>query len=244
MYEKTNLLSKGGKTTPSGIACLRYLLGTLRRQPSELRYAIVWLRSILSHDQEKWSALNLRIPWVSFKMIYELKRLLRKNCVVFEYGSGGSTLFFIDRVKYLVSIEHDENYYKKVRSKLLLSDNCNCHYIIAKPEIGIGSGDCLSNIKYYSKVNFDKYVRTINKFDENFFDLIFVDGRARVAAVYSAAKKLKYDGFLILDNSDRPYYRVAVEYLARKGWKRRDVSGLTLRDFAQPQTSIFTKTLP
>ena len=38
-------------------------------------------------------------PWISFGAILFLEKILKKDMQVYEYGSGGSTLFFAQRVK-------------------------------------------------------------------------------------------------------------------------------------------------
>src|SRR5690606_37246496 len=48
------------------------------------------------------SPLDLELPWLTIGAILHIKRFLNKNMRVFEYGSGGSTLFFSKRAKEVV----------------------------------------------------------------------------------------------------------------------------------------------
>jgi hypothetical protein len=55
--------------------------------------------------------------------------------------------------------------------------------------------------------SFEEYVKFIERYSDESFDLISVDGRARVSCFRAAIKKLKPGGMLILDNSERNRYR-------------------------------------
>jgi hypothetical protein len=69
------------------------------------------------------SPLELEIPWCSYKAIDILTDLLKPDMRVFEYGAGGSTLFFMRRVRQLTSIEPHPAWYENVRRAV--GDNAN-----------------------------------------------------------------------------------------------------------------------
>ena len=60
------------------------------------------------------SSLELEIPWNTPGAIYRLDELLTKDMTVLEFGAGGSTLFYSNRVKHVTSIESQKGWYKKV----------------------------------------------------------------------------------------------------------------------------------
>jgi hypothetical protein len=66
-------------------------------------------------------------------------------------------------------------------------------------------------------------VSTIDRFEDESFDLVLVDGRARVAAVRHAMPKVRPGGLLVLDDAERPRYREAIVSL--DGWTRRCFTG-------------------
>src|SRR4051812_37225534 len=68
-----------------------------------VRFYKRWARS----QDPTASPMKDEVPWMTFGAIEFLQRALREDMVVFEYGSGGSTLFFANRVRRLVTIEHD-----------------------------------------------------------------------------------------------------------------------------------------
>lgn len=54
--------------------------------------------------------------------------------IVFEYGSGGSTLFFQKYVKKIISIEHNRIWYKKMLKFLRKKDISFNSYFLIEPE--------------------------------------------------------------------------------------------------------------
>lgn len=59
---------------------------------------------------------NEFLPWFNFSFIELLRERLSSDLTVFEYGSGASTLFFSKRCKHVTSIEHDKNWFNKIKS--------------------------------------------------------------------------------------------------------------------------------
>jgi hypothetical protein len=55
------------------------------------------------------TAIKTRTPWFNYDAIDFLKSYITKGMTVLEFGSGGSTLFFSDHCKSVVSIEEEEN---------------------------------------------------------------------------------------------------------------------------------------
>lgn len=63
-------------------------------------------------------------------------------------------------------------------------------------------------------MNFKKYVEAINTYSDNYFDFVFIDGRARNGCVIASLPKIKNGGYLMLDNSDRPEYKISLDTLS------------------------------
>jgi len=137
----------------------------------------------------------------------------------FEYGSGGSTLYFADRVAEVVSVEHDKEWHREV--KALLSDNgiVNVRHKLCPPTSTAPDGDAeydrYRSIRYSdNSAYFYEYAASIDAFDDGRFDVVLVDGRARNACVSHALPKIRKGGWLVLDNSERPDYAPAKLLLA------------------------------
>jgi protein-L-isoaspartate O-methyltransferase len=59
---------------------------------------------------------------MNYSVVEFLRQRLTKNMLLFEYGSGYSTLFFSKLVKKVVSVEYDKDWYERM-SKEGLNEN-------------------------------------------------------------------------------------------------------------------------
>ena len=62
--------------------------------------------------------IELRLPWIAFTAIDFLNNWIQSSMSVFEWGAGGSTLFFASRTRNVVSVEHEVNWYNHVHEAL------------------------------------------------------------------------------------------------------------------------------
>lgn len=179
-----------------------------------------WLRrsfsSILYH--RIYRKRHPESPYYVPAVVKFLSKLLKdKQTKVFEWGSGISTIWYAKNVESLVAIEHNEVWYHKV--------------------IGWLEIDKLKNVdlKYIPPLNgsFQAYAQSILKYDDEFFDVIAVDGRDRVNCVKQAVNKVKLGGYLILDDSHRIRYQSVFDLLTDYEHKRYD--------FGLLQTTVFRR---
>jgi len=207
-------------------------VGLLRRDPRGIRFAVPYLRSLLPGK----SAIADVVPMMPFGAITWLRSYLRPGFSVFEYGSGGSTAFFAARVERLVSVEHDPEWHTRTAQRLGSLPQRECTYLLQLPDEGVNERFA-STDERYSEMNFESYVRTIDAYPDQSFDLVVVDGRARNACVLQALPKVKPGGFLLLDDSYRAEYAVAMKALG--GFARTDFRGLAPYNTDLGQTSIW-----
>ena len=153
------------------------------------------------------------LPWLPYLAIDFLDQWLTREMTVFEWGSGKSTGWLAQRVKQVVSIEHDAQWLIGLRDNIDLR--------IVPPEDG-SIGDNPANPHHYHSramggVNFKNYATAIDEFDQ--FNLILIDGRARASCFYHAIPKIAKGGFIVLDNTERDYYLAQVGSYVGK-WNR------------------------
>jgi predicted O-methyltransferase YrrM len=184
-----------------------------------------WKRSLA---KEYWEGpLKDEVPWITVEALEFLNGFIRPEFKVFEYGCGGSTIYFSKNVASVVSIENDPNWFSEMQHTLNAMSVKNVdlrlkegvpspegvHYDPDDPDLYLSAS---ANYKNY---NFKEYVSTIDQFDDESFHVVFIDGRARPSCVRHAVKKVKSGGCLILDNSERPHYTNKTgEYVV--GWKK------------------------
>jgi hypothetical protein len=172
------------------------------------------------------------IPWITYSATNYLNKYLVDHMVVFEYGSGGSTIYLAKRVKEGVSIEHDNIWMENVRKRLgeLRLNNWTINYI-PPDKCDSKSLDYYNPEHYaassprYRGSHFKAYATSILDSPDEFYDLILLDGRARNSCAKQAIPKVKVGGILVLDNSDRKHYQYIHKKLNYTGWKKRDFLG-------------------
>jgi hypothetical protein len=108
------------------VAIVRAIPIILRR-PRQIKYFFDWQKTY-------WrSPIDDRRPWLSYIAIDWLKNTLRPEMRVIEFGSGGSTLFFAERVAELVSVEHDREWYFRVQDALKTLPCSGVTYVLKCP---------------------------------------------------------------------------------------------------------------
>lgn len=160
-------------------------------------------------------------PWLSYEAIDFLSRHLRSDMKLFEYGSGGSTLFFAKIVGEIVSVEHDKNWFLMVKGFLDQLKQSNVEYILAVPEQDetyskkdiSNPSHYISEDKNFSGMNFENYAKQIEKYNDDYFDCVVIDGRARPSCLSHSISKLKSNGVLIFDNCESEHYGNVIQKL-------------------------------
>lgn len=84
-------------------------------------------------------------------------------------------------------------------------------------------------------MNFQRYASQIDKYPDQHFDLVIVDGRARPSCLMHGVPKVKVGGMLVLDNADRDYY------LARTHPFLKEFAPYRFRGMA-PGSAVYTQT--
>jgi hypothetical protein len=148
-------------------------------------------------------------PWIPFEAANWLEHYLKPHMKVFEYGSGGSTIFFAERVAEVTSIEHDQQWHAQVSRALVQRgiSNCSCELHVPRPIAGSPSAinDSQSSRFIYDDyyaATVHEYVEAIDVYPDRTFDLVLVDGRVRTECIQYALPKIKPGGYLMLDNSN------------------------------------------
>jgi len=118
-----------------------------------------------------------------------LDSILQKQWNVLEAGSGGSTVFLAQRVAAVVSYEHDEEWYERVKAEL--------------------ESRSLHNVTMRLWAEYPKYGLDY----AGPFDLALIDGRGRVRSLFCASRCIRPGGWLVLDDSQRRWYAPAITFM-------------------------------
>jgi Methyltransferase domain len=181
-----------------------------------------WHRSI---NQLPTNGSGEPVPWITYPAMHWLDRVLAPHHTVFEFGSGGSTLFLAGRVARIVSVEHDAAWAETVRSELPTNAELRLATTHDDETILEAGGD-------YTDVLVEQ---------KHAFDLIVVDGRARNACVHAAMDSVAQSGIILLDDADRPLYRPSHDLLSQRGFGRLDFFGPKPGLGFMSLTSVFSR---
>jgi predicted O-methyltransferase YrrM len=182
-------------------------------------------------DLALWEKRHPDAPWMSQRAVRFLDSFLRKTDTGIEFGSGRSTIWFGRRVGRLVSVEHDAGWSTKVKE--MIQDGGLIQ--IEHHHIHLDHPAAEPTRAYYDPL--PRYVDFINRYPDNTFDFVVVDGHYRVACILASISKLKAGGILILDNSN---------WLATpEDWHIPSSFRVLHRSRnVKSETTIFLKTLP
>ena len=161
---------------------------------------------------------NQPIPWFTYPCIDFLSQRLNKNLSVFEFGSGNSSLFFAKRVKSISSVEHNKDWFTKI--KTLLPDN--------------------SKLTYVNSNSSDQYIKPLKMAREK-FDVIIIDGIFRNECLFESINHLTEQGIIILDDSERNEYTDGINFVLNASFKRIDFIGIAPGLLYSKSTTIFYK---
>ena len=178
------------------------------------------------------------IPWMNYRVInYLVSQGLVQNKKIFEFGSGSSTHFWLKiGASEVISVEHDEKFYQQNSPSL----SSKCQYLLIPPQIS-EKPELYSEYDSfeYKGYNFRNYVNKIDDFEDEYFDLIVIDGRARSACLSKSIKKLKKGGVIIFDNANRLRYAPALQKL--EGWETKTFIGSVRGLLSLEVTQLFKK---
>ncbi|PJI94718.1 class I SAM-dependent methyltransferase [Luteimicrobium subarcticum] len=201
-------------TLQSKVRTATQLAGELARRPQEVVNLPRTLRS-------RRMPLDVGLPWLAFAVIRRLDEIVGPQTTVFEFGGGGSTVWFAQRAGKVVTVEHDTEWASLLTERFADVPNVEIRHVAAP------GGD------------YDAYVAAVDDLPDESVDLVVVDGRSRVRCATAAMSKVRPGGHLALDDSQRPYYRAAHERLS--SWPHETIEGLAPYKFDFGHTTIWQR---
>jgi hypothetical protein len=209
-----------------------------------IKFFPAWWRHLASGR----NSISDKMPWLSFGAIEYLKKIIEPDMQVFEYGSGGSTLFWASRVRQVFSIEHDKAWFDKLQDHFTRNEIKNVKYEFIAAEVDHRNvprqygnpNDYVSADENFTGKSFELYAKRIDEYPNEYFDIVIVDGRARPSCILHAITKVKRGGYLIVDNSERDYYFSSFSF-NKSDWKKIEFLGPVPYVFHFSKTTIIKK---
>ena len=144
--------------------------------------------------------------WMDEKEFRMISDVLDYDTVMMEWGSGGSTLAFSSMVSKYYSIEHDEEWYNKIKLELETSYPLNdVDYRFVKQNKEIDTSQSTYE-------QFKDYIDEVDNFNTK-FDVVLIDGRARRLCAKKVIPYLKPSSIVFIhDYVLRTPYWVVEDY--------------------------------
>ena len=190
----------------------------LRRRMLSRRFYTRTLERCQGHDRSvaerrAVDADGQPLPWYTYPAIEYLDQLDFSGARVFEWGSGWSTLWWAERALQVHSVEHDPKWFaaldeQRRRGNIALE---------LQPKRAGYAGAILA--------------------DEGRWNVIVVDGQARMPCAGNAVQRLAPGGLLIVDNSD--WFPEVCAFLREQGLLQVDLHGFGPIAWATWCTSLF-----
>ena len=211
-----SLLGKGGKQQ-----VLRLLLNDEEKtlldfQRSGYFIETGWFQSL--NNRKPVDGKGHEVPWFTYPSVAFLDKRLTKGLRIFEYGSGASSVYFQKKGAALYSVEYDAAWFEKLKQSIY---EPNKIYSVS-----------------YSKESPDAYVNAIDIPGVS-FDIVVIDGRARVKCCRKALASLSAGGILILDDSERERYSECFSLMQDKDFRYIEFWGISAGDYNLKCTTIF-----
>jgi len=193
------------------------------------------------------------VPWITYSATMMLMRLIRPDFKVFEFGCGESTKWWCERVSEVVSVEHNLDWATKIQSSTSArvmyrtmnypTDHASIieEFFQKNYELPV-SQNTSQNIEHGLLCReFTGYASEILNYPVGYFDLVVVDGMARVLTAWLATRQLGPNGIILFDNTNRWQYNAAYQLLIDAGFVKLDFWGPGPFSSVEWCTSIFVR---
>ena len=191
------------------------VIAAMLRRP---RDAARWVRERLRAQ----STLETGLPWLSWACVDYLRGFLKPGMEVFEYGGGGSTIFFAGHGCKVTTVEGYADWVQTIEAKL--------------QELNLEAEIRHVDLQDDDRVVRSRYVRQVH--DGGPWDLVLVDGTFRLECLAEARTELKPGGLLLLDNANWDEFREVPQLL--NGFERIALRGLGVARRWVTQTDVYS----
>lgn len=164
-----------------------------------------WFRSFV--ERRSVDAAGNALPWFTYPAIAVLAAKVTPGLTVLEYGAGGSTRWWAERVAAVWAVEHHAGWVAELGPQL----PANAHLL----KRSLDDGDA------YPSAALDA-LRAAGRP----FDVVVIDGRRRNRCAGPALQVLSAGGVIVWDNSERAKYQSGQQQLRDAGFRDLVLPGM------------------
>jgi predicted O-methyltransferase YrrM len=212
---------------------IRQRVDGIPRTMSEVNYSLQMLAKMREqgwHDsiskREPIDENGNAVPWYTYSALEWLVPRVNQTDSVFEFGAGNSTIWYSQHAKNVVTVEHAAEWADKVKS--IVGTN-----VTVLLRTAVEDQETIDETSPYSS--------TLEEYSAESFDIIVIDGMERVRCAQIAPTRLRENGIIIFDNSDRPEFKPGIDNLHQQGFGRIDFYGGIAQLGIRSCTSVFSK---
>lgn len=173
-----------------------------------------WFRSY--RERRSVDLQGRPLPWFTYPAIELLRRRVRPEMRVFEYGSGDGTRWWAERVREVVAVEHDASWADQISREL----PARARIVRLPAEPG------------------QAYERALLQAGGP-FQVVIIDGIRRVECARAAPGGLTPDGVVLFDDSERPEYEEGQRFLRESGFRCLELVGMSPGGAEKKETWIY-----
>jgi predicted O-methyltransferase YrrM len=164
------------------------------------------------------------LPWLSWGAIDWLNTHLKPGMRVFEWGGGGSTIFFASRGCSVVTVESNRYWRDQLQQRL-------AHLDQERWELRFIEADSNQHPRA------EEYIDSVS--DGGPWDVVLVDGWNRQKCFWKAMPAIASAGALVIDNADK--YGRDLPGKIPAGWKHLPFRGVGPARARVTQTDVYVR---
>ena len=179
------------------------------------------------------------VPFITYPAFRQLQRVIKPGFKVFEYGCGGSSIWWANHAAEVTSVEHNAGWATHVANsgpanlKIITREMDEAYseerratvaaFFADPPDLPVVPMMQGHNVMHGLLCEeFTAYATEITAFELASRDVVVIDGMARTLTAWLAAQYVKPGGIIVFDNSDRWQYNSAYRLLRAAGFHRID----------------------
>lgn len=177
------------------------------------------------------SSWDAEEPWWNPRAIRYLEERLPARGRVFEWGSGGSTVWLSNHGLEVTAIESEADWAE------LVTKRCSSADVRFIPGSDTGTLRSEPQLRDHGEHFFDNYVAAIDGYPDETFDVIIVDGICRAECARRSLTKVKRNGIVIVDDTNWSFLSTCFDPFA--GWESARIRGFKRNDVEVYETVFF-----
>ncbi len=167
------------------------------------------------------------LPWIAWPCIDFMSGYLKPTHNVFEWGGGGSTLFFLKKGCRVTTVESSAEWVKELEAQVhRLGPDARRRWDLRYVPLSDNDDPAIED-----------YIRQVTTGGP--WDLVMVDGWSRLKCLHEGLYHVTRGGALVLDNANQKQFVSVPELM--KAWERHAFRGLGVARSWVTQTDAYVR---